>query len=56
MNLSEEIRFPIWSWVGARFPVWGAISLLLVIALGADVFSAFLKGASDMDCHMVESS
>ena len=56
MNLPEENRFPIWSWVGGRFSVWGAIGLPLVIALGEDVFKTFLKGACDMDRHMVESS
>ena len=55
LNLPEENQFPIWSWVGGRFSVWGAIGLPLVIALGADVFKAFLKGAEDMDKHVFES-
>ena len=55
MNLPEENRFSIWSWVGGRFSVWGAIGLPLVIALGPEVFKAFLKGASDMDRHMLEA-
>ena len=53
MNLPEENRFPIWSWVGGRFSVWGAIGLPLVIALGPDVFKAFLRGAYEMDRHMI---
>lgn len=53
MNLPEENRFPIWSWVGGRFSVWGAIGLPLVIALGPDVFKAFLRGAHEMDHHMI---
>ena len=56
MNLPEANRFPIWSWVGGRFSVWGAIGLPLVIALGAEVFKAFLKGASDMDRHMLKAT
>ena len=55
MNLPSENRFPIWSWVGGRFSVWGAIGLPLVIALGADVFKAFLEGAAQMDHHMVRA-
>ncbi len=55
MNLPEENRFPIWSWVGGRFSVWGAIGLPLVIALGPDVFKAFLRGAHEMDCHMANA-
>lgn len=53
MNLPEENRFPIWSWVGGRFSVWGAIGLPLVIALGPDVFKAFLRGAHEMDRYMI---
>lgn len=53
MNLLEENRFPIWSWVGGRFSVWGAIGLPLVIALGPDVFKAFLRGAHEMDRYMI---
>lgn len=55
MNLPPENRFPIWSWVGGRFSVWGAIGLPLVIALGQDVFKAFLEGAAQMDRHMVSA-
>lgn len=55
MNLPEENRFPIWSWVGGRFSVWGAIGLPLVIALGPDVFKAFLRGAHEMDNHMMSA-
>ena len=55
MNLPEDNRFPIWSWVGGRFSVWGAIGLPLVIALGPEVFAAFLHGAYEMDRHMAES-
>ena len=55
MNLPEQNRYPIWSWVGGRFSVWGAIGLPLVIALGSEVFKAFLKGANAMDRHMLEA-
>ena len=54
MNLPEENRFPMWSWVGGRFSVWGAIGLPLVIALGPEVFDEFLHGAYEMDQHMVQ--
>ena len=56
MNLPEENRFPIWSWVGGRFSVWGAIGLPLVIALGPETFAEFLHGAYEMDCHMLKTS
>ena len=52
MQLPQENRFPIWSWVGGRFSVWGAIGLPLVIALGPEPFASLLHGAYQMDCHM----
>ena len=52
MQLPQENRFPIWSWVGGRFSVWGAIGLPLVIALGPETFASLLHGAYQMDCHM----
>ncbi len=44
-------HFPIWDWVGGRFSVWSAIGIPLVIALGKEVFQAFLEGAKIVDDH-----
>lgn len=52
MNLPPQNLFPIWSWVGGRFSVWGAVGLPLLIALGSDQFQAFLDGAAEMDEHV----
>lgn len=38
-------------WVGGRYSVWSAVGLSCVIALGAEVFEAFLAGAYAMDGH-----
>ena len=38
-------------WVGGRYSVWSAVGLSCAIALGADVFEAFLGGAYAMDGH-----
>ncbi|WP_374535057.1 glucose-6-phosphate isomerase [Phenylobacterium sp.] len=38
-------------WVGGRYSVWSAVGLSCVIALGAEVFEAFLAGAWEMDGH-----
>ncbi|SDW36710.1 glucose-6-phosphate isomerase [Litoreibacter albidus] len=38
-------------WVGGRYSLWGPIGLSLMIAIGADDFTDFLRGAYDMDCH-----
>ena len=37
--------------VGGRYSVWSSVGLSLQIALGADVWSRFLKGAAEMDAH-----
>ncbi len=38
-------------WVGGRYSMWGPIGLSLMLAIGADAFRAFLKGAQSMDLH-----
>ena len=38
-------------WVGGRYSVWGPIGLSLMVAVGADAFRAFLRGAQEMDGH-----
>ncbi|MDL2059467.1 hypothetical protein MUN46_005935 [Mesosutterella sp. AGMB02718] len=55
LNLPKENLFPMWDWVGGRFSVWGSVGLPDVIALGPEIFSEFLAGAYDMDCHVANS-
>lgn len=55
MNLPAENQFPLWSWVGGRFSVWGAVGLPLLITLGENVFQELLDGAYEMDCHVLEA-
>lgn len=43
--------FGFWDWVGGRYSIWSAISLSLVIAIGPENFTEFLRGGSDMDAH-----
>ncbi|MDA7430315.1 glucose-6-phosphate isomerase [Primorskyibacter aestuariivivens] len=38
-------------WVGGRYSMWGPIGLSIMIAIGADAFRAFLRGAQAMDRH-----
>ena len=38
-------------WVGGRYSMWGPIGLSVMIAIGADAFRAFLRGAQSMDRH-----
>ena len=46
-----DTTFGFWDWVGGRYSVWSAIGLPIAIAIGAEGFQAFLKGARDMDAH-----
>ncbi len=55
MNVPEANQFPLWSWVGGRFSVWGAVGLPDMIALGPDVFKEMLLGADEMDRHMLQA-
>ena len=50
-GVAPERVFGFWDWVGGRYSIWSAIGLPLAIAIGADDFRAFLKGAADMDEH-----
>lgn len=46
-----EHVLPIWDWVGGRYSVCSAMSLITMIAIGPKNFKAFLSGAYDMDQH-----
>ena len=38
-------------WVGGRYSMWGPIGLSLMLAIGPEAFSEFLRGGADMDAH-----
>ncbi len=42
-------------WVGGRYSVWGPIGLSLMIAIGPDAFTDFLRGAEEMDTHFLKT-
>ncbi len=50
-GVAPDRVFGFWDWVGGRYSIWSAIGLPLAIAIGAEEFRAFLKGAADMDTH-----
>ncbi|WP_299686743.1 glucose-6-phosphate isomerase [uncultured Tateyamaria sp.] len=50
-GIPAERVFGFEDWVGGRYSVWGPIGLSLMIAIGAEGFRAFLRGAQDMDRH-----
>ncbi|MEP3346231.1 MAG: glucose-6-phosphate isomerase [Litoreibacter sp.] len=50
-GIAPSSVFGFEDWVGGRYSLWGPIGLSIMIAVGADDFDAFLRGAYDMDCH-----
>jgi len=50
-GIPPERVFGFEDWVGGRYSVWGPIGLSLMIAIGANGFKAFLRGAQAMDRH-----
>jgi len=54
-GIAPERVFGFDDWVGGRYSLWGPIGLSLMIAIGADDFDGFLRGAYDMDCHFREA-
>lgn len=50
-GIDASRMFPFWDWVGGRYSVWSAIGLPVMLAVGADAFTSFLRGAEAMDEH-----
>ncbi len=55
MGIAPERVFGFEDWVGGRYSLWGPIGLSLMIAIGRDAFTAFLRGAQAMDVHFREA-
>ena len=54
-GVPEERVFAFWDWVGGRYSVWSAVGLSCAVALGWEVFEAFLAGGADMDAHFTSA-
>lgn len=54
-GVSEALTFPFWDWVGGRYSVWSAIGLPVMIAVGAEGFQEFLRGAEALDDHFIST-
>ncbi|MDF1728053.1 MAG: glucose-6-phosphate isomerase [Sulfitobacter sp.] len=50
-GIDPSRTFGFEDWVGGRYSLWGPIGLSLMLAIGADAFDAFLRGAQEMDRH-----
>ena len=54
-GIKSDRIFGFWDWVGGRYSVWSAIGLPVMLAIGADNFDAFLRGAEEMDQHFLSA-
>ena len=50
-GISPDRVFGFEAWVGGRYSMWGPIGLSLMIAIGPERFTAFLRGGEAMDVH-----
>ncbi|MFX0544618.1 glucose-6-phosphate isomerase [Roseovarius sp. S1116L3] len=50
-GIPAERVFGFEDWVGGRYSIWGPIGLSLMIAIGTENFTDFLRGAEAMDGH-----
>jgi glucose-6-phosphate isomerase len=55
-GIPAERVFGFEDWVGGRYSIWGPIGLSLMIAVGTDDFTNFLRGAEAMDGHFRTAS
>ena len=54
-GIAPSHRFTMWDWVGGRYSVWSAVGLVAELTVGSDKFRDFLKGASAVDAHFMNT-
>lgn len=54
-GILPEAVFGFADWVGGRYSLWGPIGLALMLAVGADHFTQFLRGGQAMDRHFCKA-
>jgi glucose-6-phosphate isomerase len=50
-GIAQDCVFGFEDWVGGRYSMWGPIGLSLMIAIGPQMFRAFLDGGAQIDRH-----
>jgi glucose-6-phosphate isomerase len=50
-GIPSDRVFGFEDWVGGRYSLWGPIGLPIMLAIGADGFRSFLRGAQTIDTH-----
>ncbi len=54
-GIAAEKVLPVWDWVGGRYSVWSAMSLIVAAAVGMENFNDFLGGGYAMDQHFANA-
>jgi glucose-6-phosphate isomerase len=54
-GIAPDRVFAFADWVGGRFSIWSAVGLSGAIALGYEVFEAFLRGGAALDDHFISA-
>lgn len=55
LGIAENQIFEFSETVGGRYSLWGPVSIAIRIVYGNEAFQAFLRGAADMDSHVLNS-
>ncbi|TKZ21202.1 glucose-6-phosphate isomerase [Shimia litoralis] len=53
IGIPDSQVFGFGSYIGGRYSVWSPIGLSLMVSIGPEAFSEFLKGGLDMDQHFL---
>ncbi|MDP2579632.1 glucose-6-phosphate isomerase [Shimia thalassica] len=54
-GIAPERVFGFGDWIGGRYSVWSPIGLSLMLAVGPENATEFLRGGHSMDCHFVDA-
>ena len=56
LGIPPERVFGFEDWVGGRYSLWGPVGLPIMLAVGPENFTEFLRGADAMDTHFKTTS
>ena len=54
-GIDEKNMFEFWDFVGGRYSLWSAVSLIVVLMIGMKRFEEFLAGGHMMDEHFINA-
>jgi glucose-6-phosphate isomerase len=54
-GIADHLILPMDEGIGGRFSLWSAVGLPIMVAIGAEMFTAMIAGASQMDDHFASA-